>query len=92
MRGEKNGRMNCFEATEGSSPLARGKASKAPEIIKQLGIIPACAGKSDKLLKGINVCEDHPRLRGEKGGEVSIAVNLWGSSPLARGKVLLDMA
>ena len=50
----------------GSPPPMRGKV--VGKIIKSkfLRITPAYAGKSCLLMFGCQVCEDHPRLCGEK--------------------------
>ena len=52
-------------------------------------IIPACAGKSPLFRYSRKVCQDHPRLRGEKHLSKCHLYHLTGSSPLARGKAFL---
>ena len=51
-------------------------------------ITPAYAGKSAHLSVPAFVCEDHPRLCGEKCAEPSIVVTIQGSPPPMRGKAL----
>ena len=70
----------------GSSPLARGKEAMKKKDAAELGIIPACAGKSASVIRSVSRTTDHPRLRGEKVyGNARVYGNA-GSSPLARGK------
>ena len=74
-----------FDATWGSSPLARGLRRRAPERAGDRGIIPARAGFTLRRRWWHLGGEDHPRSRG-----VYIATRLpgltqTGSSPLARG-------
>ena len=86
LRGEKKGVKAKCEEWAGSSPLARGKVFAASTAIFAWGIIPACAGKSLRLLRDFCAFRDHPRLRGEKGGREGGPLRRLGSSPLARGK------
>ena len=50
----------------GSPPLVRGKDAPVANQSAQLGITPACAGKSKSLHLAERVDRDHPRLCGEK--------------------------
>ena len=71
MRGEKK---DCYikrVQIVGSSPHARGKDSKPDLYTSIVRIIPACAGKSDKLSFFGKDNKDHPRMRGEKAKEIS---------------------
>ena len=66
MRGEKSRMETRPIPFLGSSPHARGKASRRYAPLLRYRIIPACAGKSllRNLLPGRT--QDHPRMRGEK--------------------------
>ena len=50
----------------GSPPLARGKGYTPLSVRQEVGITPACAGKSASLRGSGPPPRDHPRLRGEK--------------------------
>ena len=70
----------------GSSPLTRGKLG-GPKIEHSAhGLIPAHAGKTRHESSLSCDFPAHPRSRGENTGEWAIRTNLWGSSPLTRGK------
>ena len=72
----------------GSSPLMRGKVSRIRALINTNGIIPAHAGKSLKMMVSKNQSRDHPRSCGEKHDGSLVRVDVLGSSPLMRGKVV----
>ena len=74
----------------GSSPLTRGKQSLSQPKSLVLGIIPAHAGKTEELTQESLDEWDHPRSRGENAGSAVAAAFITGSSPLTRGKLLLD--
>ena len=70
----------------GSPPLARGKAELDGAFAVDIGITPACAGKSIHTGHLRERIKDHPRLRGEKL-DCKVGVECEGGSPpLARGK------
>mgnify|MGYP005802672839 CR=1 FL=1 len=66
MRGEKKLDKMLSKLDQGSPPRARGKGRRAPDPRKQVGITPACAGKSLFLSANNEHKGDHPRVRGEK--------------------------
>ena len=69
----------------GSSPLARGLRTGAPDPYRCSGIIPARAGFTPTSAAAIYFRRDHPRSRGVYS-ITNIDENLAvGSSPLARG-------
>ena len=86
LRGEKPATKEYEDRVKGSSPLARGKVFLY--LLQQIArrIIPACAGKSQSILKKFSRIKDHPRLRGEKYLFFNFGYDFFGSSPLARGK------
>ena len=53
-------------------------------------IIPACAGNTDCWLPVNVVAKDHPRLRGEYFSKRYLIPTRSGSSPLARGILILS--
>ena len=76
----------------GSSPLARGALLAGFNATWPSGIIPACAGSTRLHIFKIDSTGDHPRLRGEHRTNRRFAWSLLGSSPLARGALLLGGA
>ena len=70
----------------GSSPLTRGKRTRARIPRRKPGLIPAHAGKTvgpPAFRRGLLA---HPRSRGENVGCVHVLDGGRGSSPLTRGK------
>ena len=85
MRGEHATDYLFARVPMGSSPHARGAPLGTGAVLRQLGIIPACAG-STVLSRSISCSEkDHPRMRGEHSRAVFAAARHPGSSPHARG-------
>ena len=72
-------------ARTGSSPLARGLLSVAPDGLPGVGIIPARAGFTRQPRGSLVKWADHPRSRGVYHGMFSVGPLQEGSSPLARG-------
>ena len=68
LRGEKFRAYALIMNEWGSSPLTRGKVSRARDKAIRQGIIPAYAGKSLNDCQKCIYTKDHPRLRGEKRG------------------------
>ena len=65
----------------------RGKVSEQMQIVTDLRITPAYAGKSLFVYNLFPEFEDHPRLCGEKDGVAAEKTLPWGSPPPMRGKV-----
>ena len=86
MRGEKDCRRHIYPVVTGSSPHARGKAKQFSVLLDGVRIIPACAGKRPRVLRGLTARQDHPRMRGEKSLKTYGLKDCIGSSPHARGK------
>ena len=72
----------------GSPPRMRGKEQIRKEVIQDLGITPAYAGKRIAAGRGHPAGWDHPRVCGEKGGRDVIIRHDRGSPPRMRGKAL----
>ena len=87
MCGEKQEHVHRAVPGRGSPPHVRGKAPVVRDIVRDLGITPACAGKSPFLQQDKTPNWDHPRMCGEKQ-ELVIVLDLFvGSPPHVRGKV-----
>ena len=74
----------------GSSPRVRGKRRDRRGQFHGLGLIPACAGKTQPAWT--STCPDraHPRVCGENQCAVRAGMPLPGSSPRVRGKRQID--
>ena len=70
----------------GSSPLTRGKLSRAIKVETLEGLIPAHAGKTPTWSTPTVACWAHPRSRGENLYGTRPLGRRYGSSPLTRGK------
>ena len=84
--GEKAAYLRAECGPKGSPPRMRGKeAQKAKKTLVQ-GITPAYAGKSWAYLHAQTLCQDHPRVCGEKKGVHFYKDDYQGSPPRMRGK------
>ena len=73
-------------AVPGSSPRVRGKLGVYPRVVCQVGLIPACAGKTPLCCGSYEQFGAHPRVCGENyvnGKRYRLG---RGSSPRVRGK------
>ena len=89
-RGENTYVVTPWCYAEGSSPLTQGKPQVTVEGTVEEGLIPAHAGKTLHNPAHRSASTAHPRSRGENIYSVIAAVADWGSSPLTRGKHLVD--
>ena len=82
----------CWAASpaDGSSPLARGLLRWYPLRLVCGRIIPARAGFTTSSSPSSPPGSDHPRSRGVYAAAVGAAGPMEGSSPLARGLLLLQ--
>ena len=87
MRGEKSTMSACLPMITGSPPHARGKVQFFRKLLKVVRITPAYAGKRPFSSALTSARKDHPRIRGEKSGEVRHTPRVVGSPPHTRGKV-----
>ena len=85
-RGENSMAALIASSFAGSSPLTRGKHSRARLSSLVAGLIPAHAGKTMRLSQQGLITRAHPRSRGENIGDASAWRPQVGSSPLTRGK------
>ena len=74
---------------DGSSPLARGLQSDFCVTPVPPGIIPARAGFTRTVLATVRIVPDHPRSRGVYSFACFSLLSIGGSSPLARGLLLM---
>ena len=70
----------------GSSPLTRGKPPATRSRRTPGRLIPAHAGKTERLEQCATTTTAHPRSRGENRGSPAAGATPCGSSPLTRGK------
>ena len=86
VRGEKCIDYGLDMLAAGSPPRARGKVCSYSPGGQKIGITPACAGKSTRGQRVLQVGRDHPRVRGEKIAPRLSSICVGGSPPRARGK------
>ena len=84
--GEKPGRALTVSTMLGSPPPMRGKAAVFQKCRHPVRITPAYAGKSCNHFCFSFVCQDHPRLCGEKHSTDGCFPAVYGSPPPMRGK------
>ena len=90
MRGEHSGGIAFATAPEGSSPHARGTPPESALLSFVHGIIPACAGNTRRRYAPLQRQRDHPRMRGEHCPTIYAKSSAVGSSPHARGTLVLQ--
>ena len=88
-RGENLPASQALYQPRGSSPLTRGKPLLRGRRTKQLGLIPAHAGKTASPSAPTGTGTAHPRSRGENLIWSLPDATAGGSSPLTRGKLTL---
>ena len=87
MGGEKMQTVSVLQEKEGSPPHGRGKDRFPAGCPPLLRITPAWAGKSSNKIRCSSLCQDHPRMGGEKYAGTMSATAIQGSPPHGRGKV-----
>ena len=88
-RGEHMWMLSGSSCGSGSSPLARGARAVYSVLTPRQRFIPAGAGSTTVTTRNISAPPVHPRWRGEHQGSTFRYVRLTGSSPLARGALLI---
>ena len=86
MRGEDLIHDKSLSYATGSPPHARGRRLLIDGVENDVGITPACAGKTLRLAHQRLVEGDHPRMRGEDGPGRWVYTHGEGSPPHARGR------
>ena len=84
--GENGGRTGGLSAVPGSSPRVRGKRIFRVGVVAGIGLIPACAGKTVRMMSIASRAPAHPRVCGENRTNRSDMKRGRGSSPRVRGK------
>ena len=74
----------------GSSPLTRGKRPHLHVRVFDHGLIPAHAGKTGQGARPSGPWRAHPRSRGENQNGEDTTPPKKGSSPLTRGKLVVE--
>ena len=74
---------------EGTSPRARGKPTRFTPKSCRMRNIPACAGKTLGCTQPQIFESEHPRVRGENICTPFVPPDSIGTSPRARGKLLI---
>ena len=72
-------------SSQGSSPRVRGTLIVPCGGFSGVGIIPACAGNTARIMGSLPVIWDHPRVCGEHPIDHVIEEHARGSSPRVRG-------
>ena len=86
MRGEDVLWTVATNGMTGSPPHARGRPFVGRPQIRQIGITPACAGKTECVGPEPEHNPDHPRMRGEDRDMNAPPGVPVGSPPHARGR------
>ena len=89
-RGENLPATGALRGEVGSSPLTRGKPSASSSTDGGRGLIPAHAGKTPDTGSPDPRPRAHPRSRGENHDAPFSSRREYGSSPLTRGKPLIQ--
>ena len=89
-RGENSCHLRYGSLSGGSSPLTRGKPQPRNHRTHTHRLIPAHAGKTLRSPCARTSPTAHPRSRGENSRRSASTARASGSSPLTRGKRLLD--
>ena len=84
--GENGNRMGTGVVGSGSSPRVRGKPQGICHICQLPGLIPACAGKTQRPSSPLWEGGAHPRVCGENVCARTVSAASRGSSPRVRGK------
>ena len=85
-RGENLAQLSPAVASQGASPLTRGKPQARREGQRGHGRIPAHAGKTPRPCLRRALAWAHPRSRGENDATAGLVRTHRGASPLTRGK------
>ena len=89
-RGENDDGDRADQGARGSSPLTRGKHHRRDHAGRGPGLIPAHAGKTPPSGPCRARARAHPRSRGENDSGYQPEQVAEGSSPLTRGKPLIQ--
>ena len=90
MRGERIEPISSPSLSPGSSPHARGTLHALRHIRQVRRFIPACAGNAPTRPPARRGSTVHPRMRGERFCAGMVYLEEGGSSPHARGTLILS--
>ncbi len=85
LRGDHQTTKTCRSKNSGSSPPARGPQVSVSQVSSSQGLIPACAGTTERMSPSPAASWAHPRLRGDHSSDNCFLSSTRGSSPPARG-------
>ena len=77
--------MHMNQTVFSNTPHERGALSEPTVLLDSLGIIPACAGSTYPACQSVQLCRDHPRMRGQHVLPSAVDPRLTESSPHRRG-------
>ena len=92
MCGEHERFFTAWGAAKGSSPHVRGALFFQLVQVLIVGIIPACAGSTNRIKCAIFAPGDHPRMCGEHDHTEPLHLHRSGSSPHVRGALATCLA
>ena len=72
---------------KGSPPRVREKHKYEEELDDELGITPACAGKTTEIYRILSAYKDHPRVCGKNFARKNNSKGSMGSPPRVREKL-----
>ena len=84
--GENSEKSETMPPIAGSSPRVRGKPRVLDKLPPRTGLIPACAGKTQRSDTQQSCQSAHPRVCGENVTRFTRCFAMVGSSPRVRGK------
>ena len=84
--GENFSSTSASRPRGGSPPRMRGKQLSRKCKVRQAGITPAHAGKTERCGREAHAGWDHPRACGENIMQCAVVFVIWGSPPRMRGK------
>ena len=86
VRGDDPATRSRGRASAGPPPRARGRPPASRPRAHTAGTTPACAGTTRRPLGSETRAGDHPRVRGDDGVVLGIALVALGPPPRARGR------
>ena len=81
-------RLSAFNTRllTGSPPRVREKPGSLQQRIDEIGITPACAGKTGSSVISTGLVGDHPRVCGKNSPKIPPTIDVLGSPPRVREK------
>ncbi len=66
----------------------RERLADVPVYLVQMGITPACAGKTSVFIWRLDIAQDHPRVCGKDFAVITFIAGLVGSPPRVRERLV----